>query len=103
MGHFANASLVKTSVQLTPTGDGFLTTATALPMLGKEGRILAVKIREDATNNQATAGVVYIADDALTDAYLASDASIPVVVCPLTTATVVAVAMLLASSYHSRA
>jgi len=67
MGHLANASLVKTTVQLTGSADGFLT-AKALPMLGKEGRILAIKIREDATDDQATDAVFYIADDDLGDA-----------------------------------
>lgn len=56
---------VRIKAKLTGSGTGF-TDVVALSALKRRGRITNVIVREDASDNGATAGVLYIADHPLT-------------------------------------
>jgi hypothetical protein len=61
-------ALAKRTYTLTRTpASGGLTNAVPLVGLGHTGNIVKVQVREDLASDRGTAGVLYIADDALAD------------------------------------
>lgn len=62
MSNRPSPEIERTSVTLSTSSTGWV--SVALPVLGRAGKVLSIKLREDATDDGASAGAFYLTDGA---------------------------------------